>query len=98
MGRRVAAHAIGSEGIAAALRAGVNTIEHGDGMTDSLIDVLLAKGVYWLPTVTVAHYVAAPRGGASGPVVGDQAQAPPEAVRKWGRLEVGLRRGRVPCS
>src|SRR5256885_10975385 len=44
LGRRVAAHAIGSDGIAAALRAGVNTIEHGDGMTDSLIDVLLAKG------------------------------------------------------
>src|SRR6266571_4623548 len=36
LGRRVAAHAIGSDGIAAALRAGVNTIEHGDGMTDSL--------------------------------------------------------------
>src|SRR5712691_6165790 len=32
LGRRVAAHAIGADGIAAALRAGVNTIEHGDGM------------------------------------------------------------------
>src|SRR5207247_857723 len=39
LGRKVAAHAIGSDGIAAALRAGVNTIEHGDGMTDSLLDV-----------------------------------------------------------
>src|SRR5437667_7720330 len=46
LGRKVAAHAIGSDGIAAALRAGVNTIEHGDGMTDSLLDVLVAKGVY----------------------------------------------------
>src|SRR5213594_1045786 len=63
LGRKVAAHAIGADGIAAALRAGVNTIEHGDGMTDSLMDVLLAKGVYWVPTVTVAHYVAGPRGG-----------------------------------
>src|SRR5256714_9432286 len=44
LGRRVAAHAIGSDGIAAALRAGVNTIEHGDGMTDSLIDALLKIG------------------------------------------------------
>src|SRR5712692_1236879 len=50
LGRHVAAHAIGSDGIAAALRVGVNTIEHGDGMTDSLIDVLVAKGVYWVPT------------------------------------------------
>src|SRR5207237_8855638 len=54
LGRRVAAHAIGSDGIAAALRAGVNTIEHGDGMTDSPIDVLDAKGVYWVPPVAVA--------------------------------------------
>src|SRR5712691_9107575 len=40
LGRHVAAHAIGSDGIAAALRAGVNSIEHGDGLTDSLMDVL----------------------------------------------------------
>src|SRR6185503_19038154 len=38
LGRKVAAHAIGSDGIAAALRAGVNSIEHGDGLTDSLMD------------------------------------------------------------
>src|SRR5438034_8242829 len=34
LGRMAAAHAIGSDGIAAALRAGVNSIEHGDGLTD----------------------------------------------------------------
>src|SRR5713101_1012503 len=75
LGRKVAAHAIGSDGIAAALRAGVNTIEHGDGMTDSLLDVLLAKGVYWVPTVTVAYYVAGPRGGVWGPMVEHQRRA-----------------------
>jgi len=31
LGKKVAAHAIGSDGIAAALRAGADTIEHGDG-------------------------------------------------------------------
>src|SRR5436190_11844107 len=41
LGRKVAAHAIGSDGIAAALRAGVNSIEHGDGLTDSLIDAMV---------------------------------------------------------
>src|SRR3989441_3014002 len=69
LGRRVAAHAIGSDGIAAALRAGVNTIEHGDGVTDSLIDVLVPKSVHWVPTVTVSRYVAGPRGGPWGPMV-----------------------------
>src|SRR5712691_4276015 len=45
IGRPVAAHAIGSDGIAAALRAGVNSIEHGDGLTDSLMDVMVRNNV-----------------------------------------------------
>ena len=63
LGKRVAAHAIGSDGIAAALRAGVDTIEHGDGLTDALIDEIAKKGVYWVPTITVGAYVAPGRGG-----------------------------------
>src|ERR1700704_2136786 len=45
IGKKVAAHAIGSDGIAAALRAGVDTIEHGDGLTDMLLDEMARKGV-----------------------------------------------------
>ncbi|HEX8765360.1 MAG TPA: amidohydrolase family protein, partial [Candidatus Acidoferrum sp.] len=63
LGRKVAAHAIGSDGIAAALRAGVDTIEHGDGLTDALMDEMTRKGVYWVPTLTVGLYVAPGRGG-----------------------------------
>jgi imidazolonepropionase-like amidohydrolase len=47
LAKKVAAHAIGSDGIAAALRAGVDTIEHGDGLTDALMDEMVRKGVYW---------------------------------------------------
>jgi imidazolonepropionase-like amidohydrolase len=63
LGKKVAAHAIGSDGIAAALRAGVDTIEHGDGLTDALMDEMAKKGVYWVPTITVDMNLAA---GASG--------------------------------
>jgi imidazolonepropionase-like amidohydrolase len=59
LGKKVAAHAIGSEGIAAALRAGVDTIEHGDGLTDVLLDEMARKGVYWVPTLTVDRNLAA---------------------------------------
>jgi len=59
LGKKVAAHAIGSEGIAAALRAGVDTIEHGDGLTDVLMDEMARKGVYWVPTLTVDRNLAA---------------------------------------
>jgi imidazolonepropionase-like amidohydrolase len=63
LGKKVAAHAIGSDGIAAALRAGVDTIEHGDGLTEPLMDEMVKKGTVWVPTVMVGAYVAPGRGG-----------------------------------
>src|ERR1700756_4678236 len=63
LNRKVAAHAIGSDGIAAALRAGVDSIEHGDGLTDALMDEMEKKGTVWVPTVMVGVYVAPGRGG-----------------------------------
>ena len=63
LGKKVAAHAIGWDGIDAALRAGVNTIEHGDGLTDDLLDRMVAQKVYWVPTIYVGVYVAGGRGG-----------------------------------
>src|SRR5205823_4033858 len=38
IGKKVAAHAMGWDGIDAALTAHVDSIEHGDGLTDDLID------------------------------------------------------------
>jgi len=98
LGRKVAAHAIGSDGIAAALRAGVNTIEHGDGMTDSLLDVLVAKGVYWVPTVMVAYYVAGPRSGVWGPMVEHQRRAFTRALKKGVRIVLGTDVGGFPWT
>src|SRR5438094_2794158 len=63
LGKKVAAHAIGSDGIAASLRAGVDTIEHGDGLTDALMDEMARRGIYWVPTITVGVYVAPGRSG-----------------------------------
>jgi imidazolonepropionase-like amidohydrolase len=53
LGRGVAAHARGWEGIDAALRAGVQSIEHGDGLTPDLIDRMVKQHVYWCPTIYV---------------------------------------------
>jgi imidazolonepropionase-like amidohydrolase len=61
LGRSVAAHARGWEGIDAALRAGVQSIEHGDGLTADLIDRMVKQRVYWCPTVYVG---ARPQPGA----------------------------------
>ena len=53
LGRSVSAHATGVEGIDAALRAGVQSIEHGDGLTPELIDRMIRQRVYWCPTIYV---------------------------------------------
>jgi len=54
--RKVAAHAISRNGIKAALEAGVDSIEHGSGFDDSLIDQAKTQGVYWCPTLLVFEH------------------------------------------
>lgn len=49
-GVKVAAHAHGSEGILAAVRAGVASIEHGSTLTDEIMDAMLERGTYLVPT------------------------------------------------
>jgi imidazolonepropionase-like amidohydrolase len=56
LARKVADHAISREGIKAALEAGIDTIEHGCGFDDKLIDQAKAQGVYWCPTLSVFEY------------------------------------------
>lgn len=98
LGRRVAAHAIGSDGIAAALRAGVNSIEHGDGLTDSLMDVMVKNDIYWVPTVTVGAYVAGPRGGAWPAMVELERRAFARAVKKGVKIVFGTDAGGFPWT
>ena len=66
--RNVAAHAMGRDGIENALRAGVNTIEHGDGFDDELISLAKQKGVFWCPTLFITQYVAEGRAAEGRPI------------------------------
>ena len=49
-GLKVAAHAHGTEGIIAAVRAGVASIEHGSMLNDLAIRLMIEKGTYLVPT------------------------------------------------
>jgi imidazolonepropionase-like amidohydrolase len=82
LGKRVAAHAIGWDGIDAALRAGADSIEHGDGLDDGLIDRMVQKKVYWCPTMYVGVYVAEGRGGVWPKMVELEREAFKKAVKK----------------
>jgi len=78
-GFKVAAHAHGAEGIKRAVRAGVDTIEHGTFMDDEGIKLMKEHGTYYVPTLSAGRWVY------------DQAQDPdffPPIVRPKA-LEVG---------
>jgi imidazolonepropionase-like amidohydrolase len=50
-GRRTAAHAHGKDGIDTALRAGVDSIEHGSFIDDQTIALFKERGAYLVPTM-----------------------------------------------
>lgn len=56
--RMLAAHAMTPDGIIYSLKAGARTIEHGSAMNDECMDLFVAKGAFWVPTLTVMDYVA----------------------------------------
>ncbi len=68
LGHKVAAHSMGREGILAALNAGVDSIEHGDGLDDETMDIMVRRGVFWCPTIYVGVYVAQGRAAAGAPI------------------------------
>lgn len=97
LGRKVAAHAMGWEGIDAALRAGADSIEHGFGLDEGLMERMVKQGVYWCPTIYVGVYVAEGRAAAGAPIwltMRDmEAKAFPVAVRKGVKIAYGTDAG-----
>lgn len=59
MGRKVTAHAHGLGGINAALRAGVDSIEHGTFLDDESIRLFKKTGAYLVPTLLAGATVTA---------------------------------------
>jgi imidazolonepropionase-like amidohydrolase len=97
LGRRVAAHAMGREGIEASLKVGVDSIEHGYGLDDELMDRMVKQGTYWCPTIYVGAYVAEGRAAAGAPIwltMRDlEAKAFGRAVRKGVKIAYGTDAG-----
>jgi imidazolonepropionase-like amidohydrolase len=102
LGRRVAAHAMGREGIDAALRFGVDSIEHGYGLDEELMDRMVRQGTYWCPTIYVGVYVAEGRAKAGAPIwlmMRDlEARAFGIAVRKGVKIVYGTDVGGYPWT
>ncbi len=51
--RRVAAHTSGGSGITAAIRAGVDSLEHAHWLSDEQIQLMVEHGTFYVPTLAV---------------------------------------------
>lgn len=59
LGRKVAAHAHGAQGILWATRAGVDSIEHGSYINDEAIAEMKKRGTYLVPTLYLEDWMLA---------------------------------------
>ena len=69
-GRFVMSHATGSDGIKAAVRCGVRSVEHGDFVDEETIEMMVGRGTWLVPTVAALHGLL--EAGQAG-VLADQA-------------------------
>lgn len=82
LGRKVAAHAHGTEGIKRAVRAGVASIEHGSFLDEEGARLMAERGTYLVPTLMAGEAVerAAAAGGLP-PYIAEKARAAAAAMR-----------------
>jgi imidazolonepropionase-like amidohydrolase len=71
--RKVAAHAHGAEGAKRAIRAGVDSVEHGTLLDDEALSLMKQKGTWFVPTALAFHGVKE---------LADQGKLPPATVIK----------------
>jgi len=65
---KVASHAMALNGVHNSVEAGVDSIEHGNYITDTDMKAMVEKGIYYVPTIYVGEYVAQGRAAAGARV------------------------------
>jgi imidazolonepropionase-like amidohydrolase len=89
LGRKVAAHAHGTEAIKLAVQAGVSSIEHGSFLDEEGAKMMVAHGTYLVPTLSAGEFVE--NAAKSGRLKGLRAQkalAAAQAIRNSIKLAV----------
>ena len=56
-GKKTATHAHGAPAIKSAIRAGIDSVEHGTFLDQECVDLMLERGVYLVPTLAVDHWL-----------------------------------------
>jgi imidazolonepropionase-like amidohydrolase len=87
LGRKVAAHAHGTDGIKRAVRAGVASIEHGSFLDEEGARLMAERGTYLVPTMMAAEAVLrAADAGAMPPLIEVKARAAAAAMQNATRI------------
>jgi len=105
-GMWVAVHAHGAEGMKRAIRAGVDSIEHGTFMDAEAMELMIENGTYYVPTISAGEFVAAkskidnyfpeivrPKAASVGPQIADTFS---KAYKKGVRIAFGTDAGVQP--
>lgn len=61
LGMPVGTHAYAANAVADAVRAGVDSVDHGFGADDATLKIMKQKGIFLVPTLTIAQQAGAPR-------------------------------------
>ena len=86
---KVASHAMALNGVHNSVEAGVDSIEHGNYITDADLKTMVQKGIYYVPTIFVGEYVAKGRAAAGAPVWEDMIKVHAETFRR--ALKAGVK-------
>jgi len=79
---KVASHAAALNGVHNSVEAGVDSIEHGQYIAPEDIKTMVAKGIYYVPTLYVGEYVAEGRAKAGAKVWVDMVKIHADAFKR----------------
>ena len=65
---KVASHAMALYGVHNSVEAGVDSIEHGNYISEENLKTMASRGTYYVPTIFVGEYVAQGRAAEGAPV------------------------------
>jgi imidazolonepropionase-like amidohydrolase len=87
LGRKVAAHAHGGDGIKLALQAGVDSIEHGTYIDDDAVRLMKEKGAFLVPTIYLTEWFMTnyQNLGIPAPIIGKAKEVMPAMQRNIAR-------------
>ncbi len=85
----VASHAIGLNGVENSIEAGVDSIEHGDFITDEQLEAMKQRHIWFVPTLFVGEYVAQGRAAAGAKVWVDMVKISQDTFQR--ALKAGVR-------